>query len=240
MVFWMLTLLVCCVLFVCLYNLSQWFHYINRISLLYICIFLHAIECCITLIPSWLSCNGADLVFHTFKYWTLWTGVKVEVRGFDEHLARLEGPAVIVCNHQSVMDVVAMTRVWPPRGTVLMKKSLKYVPFFNLSSILANAVFVDRFNHSRAMNTLNRCVEQLVKYNLKLWIFPEGTRNRGIGMLPFKKGAFNIAVRGGFPVIPIVFSNYRPFYSKSDRYFKSDGEVIAQVLRPVNTKEVNI
>ncbi|KAK5986852.1 Acyltransferase AGPAT4 [Trichostrongylus colubriformis] len=55
-------------------------------------------------------------------------------------------------------------------------------------------------------------------------------------MLPFKKGAFNIAVRGGFPIVPIVLSNYQPFYSKTDRYFMSDGEVIAQVLSSISTK----
>ncbi|KAJ1356914.1 hypothetical protein KIN20_014885 [Parelaphostrongylus tenuis] len=169
----------------------------------------------------------------------MWTGINVEVRGFNEHLAQLKGPAVIVCNHQSVIDVNVMARVWPPRGTVMMKKSLKYIPFFNLASILAHVVFVDRFNRESATNTVNRCVEQLRKHNLKVWIFPEGTRNRGDGMLPFKKGAFNLAVRGSFPIIPIVFSNYRPFYSKSKWYFKSDGEVIAQVLKPVNTKELS-
>ncbi|VDM58959.1 unnamed protein product [Angiostrongylus costaricensis] len=220
MVFWVLTLLVFCVLLFSLYNLSQWFHYINRISFLYICIFLHAIECCITLIPSRLSGNICIyLVFHTFKYWTLWTGVNVEVRGFDEHLARLEGPAII-----SVMDVVAMTRVWPSRGTVMMKKSFKYVLFFNLSSILANAVFVDRFNHSRAMNALNRCRRTNL---LKFLVLPINRRDVCRFRVVFRPSR-------------LFFSNYRPFSSKSDRYFKSDGEVIAQVLRLVNTKEVSI
>ncbi|KAK5972975.1 hypothetical protein GCK32_021673, partial [Trichostrongylus colubriformis] len=74
----------------------------------------------------------------------------------------------------------------------------------------------------------------------QIWIFPEGTRNREYGMLPFKKGAFNIAVRGGFPIVPIVLSNYKPFYSKTDRYFMSDGEVIAQVLSSISTKGVSL
>ncbi|KAK6039873.1 hypothetical protein COOONC_22623 [Cooperia oncophora] len=57
-------------------------------------------------------------------------------------------------------------------------------------------------------------------------------------MLPFKKGAFNIAVQGGFPIVPIVLSSYRPFYSKTDHYFKTDGEVIAKVLSPISTDGV--
>ncbi|KAL6741397.1 hypothetical protein Aduo_014656 [Ancylostoma duodenale] len=201
--------------------------------------------------------KGADVIFHTFKYWTLWTGITMEIRGFDENLANLEGPAIVICNHQasgssqviskisdkqymSALDVVAMTRVWPPRCTVMMKKSLQYIPFFNLASFLANAIFIDRFNHEKAMSQIDSCVEKLKSKNLKIWIFPEGTRNHGDGLLKFKKGAFNIAVRGGFPIVPIVLSNYRPFYSKTEKYFKSDGEVIAKVLSPISTKGLSM
>ncbi|EPB71532.1 Acyltransferase [Ancylostoma ceylanicum] len=132
-----------------------------------------------------------------------------------------------------------MTRVWPPRGTVMMKKSLQYIPFFNFASWLANAIFIDRYNHEKAMAQIDYCVEKLKSKNLKIWIFPEGTRNHGDGLLKFKKGAFNIAVRGGFPIVPIVLSNYRPFYSKTEKYFKSDGEVIAKVLSPISTEGVS-
>ena len=59
-------------------------------------------------------------------------------------------------------------------------------------------------------------------------------------MLPFKKGAFNIAVQAQIPIIPIVISDYRPFYSKSDRYFRSNGKVVVQVLDPISTDGVRI
>lgn len=43
---------------------------------------------------------------------------------------------------------------------------------------------------------------------IKLWIFPEGTRNNAGSMLPFKKGAFHVAVSGQIPILPVVFSSY--------------------------------
>uniref|UniRef100_A0A7I4YV09 1-acyl-sn-glycerol-3-phosphate acyltransferase n=1 Tax=Haemonchus contortus TaxID=6289 RepID=A0A7I4YV09_HAECO len=227
---------ICCAALVILYNVSQWCNFIMKMSFYYICIFLHGIKGSIITIPSWLAGGGADPVFHSFKYWTLWTGINVEARGFEENLGRLSCSAVVICNHQSVVDVVVMTRIWPPRCTVMMKETLKYIPFFNLTSIFANAIFVKSFKRGQVSNTIEQCVKKMKKYNLKIWIFPEGARNHDDGMLPFKKGAFNIAVRGGFPIVPIVLSNYRPFYSKSDRYFKSDGEVIAQVLNPISTE----
>uniref|UniRef100_A0A1I7XLL7 1-acylglycerol-3-phosphate O-acyltransferase n=1 Tax=Heterorhabditis bacteriophora TaxID=37862 RepID=A0A1I7XLL7_HETBA len=45
------------------------------------------------------------------------------------------------------------------------------------------------------MMAVDQCVEHLIKKNFKLWIFPEGTRNHENSLLPFKKGAFNIAVK---------------------------------------------
>lgn len=74
---------------------------------------------------------------------------------------------------------------------------------------------------------------------LKLWIFPEGTRYREEGLLPFKKGAFNIAVNGQIPIVPVVFSNYDPFYSHKKRYFRTPGYVIAQVMKPILTTGVS-
>ncbi|CAJ0591397.1 unnamed protein product [Cylicocyclus nassatus] len=183
---------------------------------------------------------GADLIFHEFKYWCLWTGITTDVRGYKEHLANLKGPAVVICNHQSAIDVSAMSRVWPPKCTVMMKRSLMYIPFFNITSFLANAIFIDRFHHDKAMSQIDRTVKKMKEKDLKVWIFPEGTRNHGEGMLSFKKGAFNIAVTGGFPIVPIVLSRYKPFYSKTQKYFKSDGEVIAKVLEPISTKGMTI
>lgn len=74
---------------------------------------------------------------------------------------------------------------------------------------------------------------------LKVWIFPEGTRNREHGLLPFKKGAFNVAVRAHFPIVPVVISDYSPFYSNPGRYFHPNGHVIVKVMEPVTTENVS-
>ena len=46
-----------------------------------------------------------------------------------------------------------------------------------------------------------------------MWIFPEGTRNMTDEMLPFKKGAFHLALAGNLPILPVVYSSYRGFLS---------------------------
>ncbi len=41
-----------------------------------------------------------------------------------------------------------------------------------------------------------------------IWVFPEGTRNLGKGLLPFKKGAFHMAIAAGVPIVQVCVSNY--------------------------------
>ncbi|KOB68587.1 Acyltransferase AGPAT4 [Operophtera brumata] len=71
----------------------------------------------------------------------------------------------------------------------------------------------------------------------KVWMFPEGTRNTGntVKLLPFKKGAFTLAVDAQVPIIPIVFS---PHYFINDKkhIFYNNGKVIMRCLEPVPTE----
>ncbi|KRY86239.1 1-acyl-sn-glycerol-3-phosphate acyltransferase alpha [Trichinella pseudospiralis] len=146
--------------------------------------------------------------------------LKVIVRGAS-HLESSQ-PLIVVCNHQSSLDIIPMMRIWPERCAPLAKKSLKYMGFFGIASILCGCVFIDRFNKNNARK-------------IKLWVFPEGTRNRDSGLLPFKKGAFYLAVQAQIPIVPVVFSSYRNFYSKLERRFDSGGLIIVEVLPPIDT-----
>lgn len=64
---------------------------------------------------------------------------------------------------------------------------------------LSGAVFVDRKNRKDAVQAMNIAGEDMKKQGVSLWIFPEGTRSSKPepGLLPFKKGAFHLAVQGG-------------------------------------------
>lgn len=117
-------------------------------------------------------------------------------------------PCVIVANHQSNYDLYILGRVVPPRTVSIGKKSLKWVPFFGQLYWLAGNVLIDRGNARNAKQAMLETTEALQQRDTSIWVFPEGTRNLGKGLLPFKKGAFQMAIAAGVPIIPVCVSTY--------------------------------
>lgn len=121
-------------------------------------------------------------------------------------LAR-EQACVIVANHQSNYDLYVLGRVVPRRTVSIGKKSLKWLPFFGQLYWLAGNVLLDRGNAVRAKQAMLTTTETLQHRDTSIWVFPEGTRNGG-ALLPFKKGAFQMAIAAGVPIIPVCVSTY--------------------------------
>ena len=80
----------------------------------------------------------------------------------------------------------------------------------------SGAVFVDRGNNAKAVRSLAAAGEAMRERGTSLWLFPEGTRSmrQYHDMLPFKKGAFHLAVQAGVPIVPVVCENYWRIYRK--------------------------
>lgn len=159
-------------------------------------------------------------------------GLDVEIR--NKKTLQTKSPLIIMVNHQSVVDIFVMMFAWPYRCTSLAKKELFYLWPFGISAWLCGTVFIDRLNHEQARGTLNRTAEIIKKRNIKILIYPEGTRNSGTEFMPFKKGGFHLAVQAQIPVVPMVFSSYRTFYSTKEKKFEQ-GKVIISILDPVDT-----
>ncbi len=76
-------------------------------------------------------------------------------------------------------------------------------------------------------------VTNLKESDVSVWMFPEGTRSRGRGLLPFKTGAFHAAIGAGLPIIPIVCSSTGGV--KLNRW--NNGHVIVEMLPPISTED---
>ncbi len=157
-------------------------------------------------------------------------GLKVELRYPSATVTRQN--CIYIANHQNNYDMVTVANAVQPRAVTVGKKSLLWIPFFGLLYWLAGNLLIDRENRSKAHGTINEVVRQIKKKNISIWMFPEGTRSRGRGLMPFKTGAFHAAIAAGVPIVPICVSNTSNKI-KLNRW--SNGLVIVEVLPPVDT-----
>ena len=118
-------------------------------------------------------------------------------------------PCVFVANHQGTYDAHAMMLSVPPPVRVLAKKELFAVPMFGWAMTVLGFPKVDRGDSEAAREQMARALETVRRRRISLFGFPEGTRNMGGGLLPFKKGLFVLAIQLGMPVVPVVIAGSR-------------------------------
>ncbi|NWY32059.1 PLCB acyltransferase, partial [Pheucticus melanocephalus] len=169
-------------------------------------------------------------VVKTFKYFF---GVRFEVKGLENF--KVEGPAVILSNHQSVLDMMGLMEVLPDNCVQVAKKELMYMGSVGLIMYLGGVIFINRKSTSSAKMVMSEVAKTMVAENVKVWVYPEGTRNCTGDLLPFKKGAFHLAVQAQVPVIPVVYSSFTSFYNPKTKLFTS-GKIKVEVLPPIETK----
>lgn len=102
---------------------------------------------------------------------------------------------------------------------------------------LSKTVFIERKSRSQAVAAFDAAAEQMHKHKQSVYIFPEGTRSYydHPDMLPFKKGAFHLAVQAQVPIVPVVVANYSNVLDMRRKVFKA-GTIPASVLQPIETK----
>jgi lysophosphatidate acyltransferase len=158
-------------------------------------------------------------------------GITIEVEG-EEYLETK--PAVMIGNHQSMLDIIWLGRMFPKQASIMAKKSIQWNPVLGPFMMLSGTVFVDRGNSAKAQRSLQAAGEGMKARRTSLFIFAEGTRHseEAPTLLPFKKGAFHLAVKGGIPIIPVVCENYWRLYHKG---IFGSGPIKIKILPPVPT-----
>ncbi|XP_058713376.1 1-acyl-sn-glycerol-3-phosphate acyltransferase alpha isoform X3 [Poecile atricapillus] len=160
-------------------------------------------------------------------------GIRMEVRGAQNFPPRQ--PYVVVSNHQSSLDLLGMMEVLPDRCVPIAKRELLYMGAVGVVCWLGGIIFIDRKRTHDAISVMAEAAHTMLSQDVRVWVFPEGTRNHSGSMLPFKRGAFHLAVQAQVPVVPIVISSYQHFYSKRERRFTA-GQCVIQVLPPLATR----
>eukprot|EP00055_Hartaetosiga_balthica_P000154 m.135828 g.135828 ORF g.135828 m.135828 type:complete len:250 (+) comp10226_c0_seq1:75-824(+) len=161
-------------------------------------------------------------------------GLDVVLKGNKEWFEEGHPPCVYVSNHQSQLDTVIYSRHIPSRTVVIAKKSLIFMPIVNLVMWVSDTIFLDRNNLRSSVNKLGHAAKEIKDKKLSVIIFPEGTRNRGGGILPFKKGAFHMAHQANVPIVPVVIQNYTSQIYNSETKVFGSGKIDVTILDPVD------
>jgi 1-acyl-sn-glycerol-3-phosphate acyltransferase len=131
------------------------------------------------------------------------TGVKVEVTGL-ERLQPHRG-YIYVSNHASLFDIPVVIAGIPDDIRVVYKKELEKIPVFGWGLKFGAYIAIDRGRGPRAARSLEEAVEKM-RHGASLLLYAEGTRTLDGKLQPFKRGAFNLALRAGVPVVPLTIN----------------------------------
>jgi 1-acyl-sn-glycerol-3-phosphate acyltransferase len=141
-------------------------------------------------------------------------------------------PFVVVSNHESFSDILLISHL-PWEMKWLSKAELFRIPIMGWMMWLVGDIPVKRGFGPSAVEALARCRASLAN-RVSVMIFPEGTRSKTAELLPFKDGAFRLAIEAGVPILPLAVSGTSTALRKHDwRFGKSVAEV--RVLEPVET-----
>ena len=158
-------------------------------------------------------------------------GVPLRVRGL-EHLP--PGPCLAVSNHASYLDGLVLTSALPARFTFLVQDGAASWPLAGLTIRRMGVSFVNRSN-AREGALQTRALIRRVQDGESLAIFAEGTFKPDPGVLPFKNGAFMIAVRAGVPVVPVAIIGSRRLWGGRNKLMRWQplGIVICPAITPI-------
>ena len=136
--------------------------------------------------------------------WLKACGARVNVIGSEN--IRDDQNYVFVSNHRSYLDTAALFRYAGKRIGIVAKKELLKVPVLGQGMSFVNIIAIDRSNPERALESMERA-RQVMQRGYSFGVFAEGTRAMPGELLPFKKGAFHLALQTGASIVPVAIKN---------------------------------
>ncbi len=161
-------------------------------------------------------------------------GLNLKVKG-QEHLWS-HRPAVFIFNHQSKADVVIMAKLLRRDIAGVGKQEIRKMPVIGKVLEMGGVVMIDRANASSAIEAMQPLVDAMRNDGVSVTLAPEGTRSISPKLMPFKKGAFHLAMQAGVPIVPIVIHNAGDVAPKGDFVFRP-ATVEVEVLPPIDTSD---
>lgn len=179
--------------------------------------------------------SSQKIVTAAFQVVLFISGVKRTVIGLN-NIPKDEA-VLYVANHRSYFDVPVAYVSLPNLTGFMAKKEIGKIPFLRTWMRLIQCLFLDRDDIKQGLKTVLQGIEQ-IKSGYSVFISPEGTRNHGKDMLPFKEGSFKMAEKTGCAIIPValsrtddIFENHLPKITPT--------HVVVEFCEPIYVKELD-
>jgi 1-acyl-sn-glycerol-3-phosphate acyltransferase len=156
------------------------------------------------------------------------TGTPLRVSG-TEYLP--DAPRVLVANHASYIDVLALVAALPRPVAFVAKAELRGSWLARLPLDRIGTCFVERFDRRQGLEDYRR-IAAIAREGRSPLFFPEGTFGRTPGLMPFRMGAFACAVEASLPVVPVVLRGTRGIMP-SGSWFPRPGAVSVTIAPPI-------
>ncbi len=151
--------------------------------------------------------------------------IKVKVEGIEN--VDSDKNYIIICNHQSLFDIVVLLAYLPCRVVFFAKRELQKVPILSREIEKMGHEYVDRGKSIKAIKQLDK-MEAKIKKGYNVLIFPEGTRSENDEIQPFKRGTFYLAVKSNTSILPCYLHNTSKILPKNSNLF-SPGKVTLKI-----------
>jgi 1-acyl-sn-glycerol-3-phosphate acyltransferase len=141
-------------------------------------------------------------------------------------------PYVAVSNHESYADIFLISH-FPWEMKWLSKDTIFRIPVMGWMMRMAKDIPIKRGKRESVVSAMQGCRDRLGR-RVSVMIFPEGTRSMTDDLLPFKDGAFKLAIEAGVPILPIAVAGTRDCMAKHSFAFRR-ARAKARVLPPIPT-----
>ncbi len=169
-----------------------------------------------------------------FKAYNAWKKTLLWIMNIEviEEGEPIKSPGILMANHRSYVDIVITPSQIP--YVIVAKKSVKSWPIVGFGGTSISTIWVDRNSKESRHDTREQMRDRLEKGGSVL-VFPEGTTDKGPGLLELKPGMFHVCAEGGFPIHPFAIE-----YENPDIAWVGDDLFIPHFVRHFGSKKVRV
>jgi 1-acyl-sn-glycerol-3-phosphate acyltransferase len=190
------------------------------------------------LIPAWLVVSvmpnrraAARFTSAAIRIYLAFAAIPVRVVG-REHW-RTPGPRVIVSNHTSYFDVLALMGALGVDYHFVAKREVQDMPFIGTFLRKLEHFAFDRSDSQARLRQASE-VEQALRRGESVFVFPEGTFSPQTGVRPFQLGAFKAAAAAHCPILPVVLAGTRRFL-RDGSYLPHPARITITICPPLDS-----